>query len=71
MKDNNSTQISNATLIHTHSIPSLELKAVGGAIRLGRRQNSGLEEIKQQMLQSVAHKRSMESIDSSAFSDQL
>ena len=35
--NNNSTQSNTIAPLHTHHLPQLELQAVGGAIRLGRR----------------------------------
>jgi hypothetical protein len=35
--NDNSTQSDKSTPIHTHNFPPLELQAVGGAIRLGRK----------------------------------
>jgi hypothetical protein len=37
MNNNNSIQSGKGTPIHTHNLPPLELQAVGGAIRLARR----------------------------------
>ena len=52
--NNNSIQSGTTTTpIHTHNLAPIELQAVGGAIRLGRR-NSYLEEMKTQLLQNTA-----------------
>jgi hypothetical protein len=52
MNNDNSTQANTTTPFHSHTVPPLELQAVGGAIRLGRR-NSDLEEMKEQVLQNM------------------
>lgn len=41
--NDNSTQSGESTPIHTHNYPPLQLQAVGGAIRLGRKRADQIE----------------------------
>jgi hypothetical protein len=58
---NNNTQPN--TPIHTHAVPPLELQAVGGAMRLGRRKNDGLDAMRQQVLSSAVARRILQQLD--------
>jgi hypothetical protein len=62
MNNNNPIQPNTTTPIHPHPIPPLELQAVGGAMRLGRKKD-GLDAIRQQALQSVAVRRILQQMD--------
>jgi len=60
---NNNTQPSTTTTpIHSHPVPPLELQAVGGAMRLGRK-NDGLDAMRQQALQSAVVRRILQQLD--------
>jgi hypothetical protein len=59
---NNNTQPNTTTPIHTHTVPPLELQAVGGAMRLGRK-NDGLEAMRQQALQSAVVQSILQQLD--------
>jgi hypothetical protein len=59
---NNNNPIQPTTPIHTHPVPPLELQAVGGAMRLGRKKDS-LDAMRQQALQSAAVRRILQQMD--------
>jgi hypothetical protein len=61
MNNNNPIQPS-TTPIHTHTVPPLELQAVGGAMRLGRK-NDGLDAMRQTALHNVIMRRALGSQD--------
>ena len=44
--DNNPIQPNTTTPIHSHKVPPLELQAVGGAMRLGRK-NDGIDAVRE------------------------
>jgi hypothetical protein len=49
----NPTHINNTPAFHTHTFLPLELKAVGGAIRLGRGNNGCLHANRQNMIEQL------------------
>ena len=61
MNNNNPIQPS-TTPIHSHPVPPLELQAVGGAMRLGRKKD-GLDAMRQQALQSAVVRRILQQLD--------
>jgi len=60
MNNNNPTQPT--TPIHTHTVPPLELQAVGGAMRLGRKKD-GLDAMRQQAQQSAIVRSIIQQLD--------
>jgi len=61
--NNNPTQPNTTTPIHSHPVPPLELQAVGGAMRLGRRKDDGLDAMRQQALQSAVVQSILQQLD--------
>ena len=51
------------TPVHTHTVPPLELQAVGGAMRLGRRKDDGLDAMWQQVISSVVARSVLQQLD--------
>ena len=62
MNNNNPIQPTIKTPIHSHTLPPLELQAVGGAMRLGRKKD-GLDAMRQQVLQSAAIQSILQQLD--------
>ena len=60
--NNNPTQPNTTNPIHSHPVPPLELQAVGGAMRLGRKKD-GLDAMRQQVLQSAAIQSILQQLD--------
>lgn len=58
MNNNNPIQPNTTTPIHTHTVPPLELQAVGGAMRLGRKKD-GLDAMRQTALQNLILERAL------------
>ena len=58
----NNNPIQPNTNTHTHTVPPLELQAVGGAMRLGRK-NDGLDAMRQQVLQSAVVRNILQQLD--------
>jgi hypothetical protein len=48
----NNNPIQPTTPIHTHTVPPLELQAVGGAMRLGRK-NDGLDAMREEVKETT------------------
>ena len=56
--NNNPIQPNTTTPIQTHTVPLLELQAVGGAMRLGRTKD-GLDAMRQTALQNLILERAL------------
>ena len=59
MNNDNSAQSNPIAPLHTHHLLQLELQAVGGAIKLGRKKNDGLDA----MRQTIVVRQIVESLD--------